>query len=152
MIRPLTNEEDLQNLANMDLDELRADFVEQVMQLRRKVINRIKPKMMNGKKLTGSMMATMASAYVVAINNGAIPNIENAWNYICKNECSKAIEDALIRFEEILKENVIVKIPMEEDELKEQYVEAKKEAKILFNKKAVGNISEEYIKELKVKM
>lgn len=28
MIRPLTNEEDLQNLANMDLDELRADFVE----------------------------------------------------------------------------------------------------------------------------
>ena len=75
MIRPLTNEEDLQNLANMDLDELRADFVEQVMQLRRKVINRIKPKMMNGKKLTGSMMATMASAYVVAINNGAIPNI-----------------------------------------------------------------------------
>jgi hypothetical protein len=28
MIRPLTNEEDLQNLANMDLDELRAEFVE----------------------------------------------------------------------------------------------------------------------------
>lgn len=28
MIRPLTNEENLQNLANMDLDELRADFVE----------------------------------------------------------------------------------------------------------------------------
>lgn len=37
----------------MDLDELRADFVEQVMQLRRKVINRVKPKMLNGKKLTG---------------------------------------------------------------------------------------------------
>ena len=28
MIRQLTNEENLQNLANMDLDELRADFVE----------------------------------------------------------------------------------------------------------------------------
>lgn len=41
---------------------------------------------------------------------------------------------------------------MEEDELKEYYIEAKKEAKIMFNKKAVGNISEEYIKELKVKM
>jgi len=31
MIRPLTNEDNLQNLANMELDELRADFVEQVM-------------------------------------------------------------------------------------------------------------------------
>lgn len=31
MIRPLTNEENLQNLANMDLEELRPDFVEQVM-------------------------------------------------------------------------------------------------------------------------
>ena len=60
MIRPLTNEENLQNLAQMELDELRADFVEQVMSLRRKVINRIKPKMLNGKKLTGAMMATLA--------------------------------------------------------------------------------------------
>lgn len=60
MIRPLTNEENLQKLAEMDLDELRADFVEQVMQLRRKVINRIKPKMLNGKRLTGTMLATLA--------------------------------------------------------------------------------------------
>lgn len=41
---------------------------------------------------------------------------------------------------------------MEEDELKESYADAKKEAKIMFHKKAVGNMSEEYIKELKVKM
>jgi len=37
----------------MDLDELRAEFIEQVMGLRRKVMNRVKPKMLNGKKLTG---------------------------------------------------------------------------------------------------
>jgi hypothetical protein len=37
----------------MDLDELRPEFIEQVMTLRRKVLNRVKPKMMNGKKLTG---------------------------------------------------------------------------------------------------
>jgi Guanylate-binding protein, N-terminal domain len=53
MIRPLTNEDNLQNLANMDLDELRPEFIEQVMSLRRKVMNRVKPKMLNGKKLTG---------------------------------------------------------------------------------------------------
>ena len=63
----------------MELDELRADFVEQVMTLRRKVINRIKPKMLNGKKLSGPMLANLAQSYVVSINNGAVPNIENAW-------------------------------------------------------------------------
>lgn len=95
MIRPLTNEENLQNLANMELDELRADFVEQIMTLRRKVINRVKPKMLNGKKLTGSMLATLASSYVTSINNGAVPNIETAWQYICKSECHKAVEESI---------------------------------------------------------
>lgn len=53
------------------------------MSLRRKVMNRVKPKMLNGRKLTGTMMATLAESYVLSINNGAVPNIENAWSYIC---------------------------------------------------------------------
>ena len=44
MIRPLTNEDELQNLESMEMEELRAEFIEQVMNLRRKVINRIKAK------------------------------------------------------------------------------------------------------------
>jgi hypothetical protein len=59
MIRPLTNEEELQNLEQMELDELRAEFVEQVMLLRRKVINRIKPKTVNGKKMDGGMWISL---------------------------------------------------------------------------------------------
>jgi hypothetical protein len=39
----------------MELEELRAEFVEQVMSLRRKVINRIKPKMLNGRRINGTM-------------------------------------------------------------------------------------------------
>jgi hypothetical protein len=44
----------------MELSDLRADFVEQILLLRRKVLNKVKPKVLNGRKLTGSMMATMA--------------------------------------------------------------------------------------------
>ena len=40
----------------MELSELRAEFVDQVTQLRRKVLNRMKPKMLNGKVLTGEML------------------------------------------------------------------------------------------------
>lgn len=74
----------------MELEDLRPEFVEQVMQLRRKVINRIKPKMMNGKKLSGDMLFNLCYTYVDAINKGVVPNIETAWSYICKNECLKA--------------------------------------------------------------
>lgn len=108
--------------------------------------------MINGKKLTGTMMATLAESYVVAINNGAVPSIENAWSYICKSECHKAIEDSMTAFEEFLRDVAMNRIPMDEDELKEQYNEAKKEALAIFTKKAVGSVADEYIGELKNKM
>ncbi len=119
MIRPLVNEDDLQNLARMELDELRADFVEQVMTLRRKVINRIKPKTLNGKRLSGRMLLTLGESYVASINDGAVPNIESAWTYICKSECQKAVEGSFTLFEDYFRE--IVRLPCEEEELKDNY-------------------------------
>jgi hypothetical protein len=116
------------------------------------VINKVKPKMINGRKLSGQMMLNLAESYVLAINNGAVPNIESAWNYICKSECGKAIDESLLKFECHLKENASYRIPMEEEELREIYQEAKVEAISLFTKKAVGSAAEEYIKELKLKM
>ena len=78
--------------------------MEQVLQLRRKVLNRVKPKVMNGKKLDGSMLAWLLDNYVTSINQGAIPNIENAWSYMCKNECQKGLEESLEIFENEFKE------------------------------------------------
>ena len=60
MIRPLTKEDQLQNLAEMPLDQLRPEFVEQVDSLRRRVIKRIKPKQMYGRKLNGDMLFNFA--------------------------------------------------------------------------------------------
>lgn len=94
MIRPLTKEDQLQNLADMELEKLRPEFVDQVQQLRRKVINRIKPKSINGRKLNGEMLFNLAQSYVDAINKGAVPSIESSWSYICKNECLRASQDA----------------------------------------------------------
>jgi hypothetical protein len=99
MIRPLTNEDNLQCLEEMELGDLRAEFVEQVMQLRRKVLNRIKPKQLNGKNLSGPMLATLAESYTKSINGGAVPNIENAWSYICKSESQKALNSSIEVFE-----------------------------------------------------
>jgi len=94
-------------------------------------------------------MATLTESYVQSINNGAVPNIENAWAYICKSECHKAIEESMQKFEDTIREAVVQRIPIEEEELEESYIEAKREALGLFTKKAVGSVADEYIKELK---
>ena len=69
------------------------------------------------------MLATMADTYVRAINNGAVPNIESAWTYLCKSECSKALEEAIAFTEDALSTIVL---PINETELLAAIKEAKK--------------------------
>jgi hypothetical protein len=58
------------------------------------VINRIRPKTFHGQKLNGEMYISMMSSYVSSINEGAVPNIENAWSYMCREKCSKVFNEA----------------------------------------------------------
>ena len=52
-MRPSTNEEDLQHLDKMDLDSLKPEFVEQVLNFRKAVMTSLTPKTLRGKPLTG---------------------------------------------------------------------------------------------------
>lgn len=45
------------------------------------------------------MLVEICKAYIDAINKGALPNIENAWTYVCRNETNKAIEEAVVFLE-----------------------------------------------------
>lgn len=45
-------------------------------------------------KLTGSMIFDLVVSYTEAINKGAVPNIQNAWTYICQTENQKALNDS----------------------------------------------------------
>ena len=102
MVRPLANEKQLQSLARLGIDDLRPEFVEQLREVRRKILFRIKPKELNGRMLSGPMLAQLACTYVEAINCGQIPNIEHAWSFISKQECQKALEQSLANFEAYL--------------------------------------------------
>ena len=86
------------------------------------------------------MLYNLALSYVDAINKGAVPNIESAWSYICKNECLKAQQDAYDKFERSFQENFEMKSPVFDDELKEIYTEAKRLAMEEFGKVAVGEV------------
>lgn len=53
MVRPLVNEAQLQNLEKLEFDDLRSEFVEQVLYLRKKILTKITPKTFKGKELDG---------------------------------------------------------------------------------------------------
>jgi hypothetical protein len=44
MVRPITNEDDLQSLEKLELEQLRPEFVEQVINIRRRILSSLKPK------------------------------------------------------------------------------------------------------------
>jgi hypothetical protein len=67
----------------MDDKQLRPEFVKQISELRQKIFKKVKPKVLNGKPLTGEMILELALAYTNAINSGSVPNIQNAWTYVC---------------------------------------------------------------------
>lgn len=79
----------------MSDDQMRTEFVQQKEILREKIFRKVKPKMLNSKFVTGEMLLELADAYTQSINSGSVPNIQNAWTYVCQNECQRAIEDAL---------------------------------------------------------
>lgn len=55
MVRPMLKEKDLQNLDNSSADKLRPEFLEQVLQLRKKILNRVKVKSFKNRPLTPEM-------------------------------------------------------------------------------------------------
>jgi hypothetical protein len=91
LVRPLTNEENLQKLEQMPFDELRPEFFEQVISLRKKILSRLKIKTMLGQPLNGEMYQDLIRSYISSINDGAVPNIQSAWTYLCQNQCQKAV-------------------------------------------------------------
>ena len=148
LVRPTIKEDQLQRLEELEFEDLRLEFVEQVVQLRKKILGKLKLKNLNNKQLNGNMLATLIESYISAINKGTVPTIENAWTYICKTECSKALQDALQTFENLVNEALTERFPMNEDDLKEILKEAKEAAEIIFDKKSMGDEKENFKKEL----
>jgi hypothetical protein len=122
------------------------------MNLRKRILTRMKPKMLNNKCLNGEMFACLMKNYVIAINNGAVPNIENAWNYLCKDECVKAVNQAFEVYDKTLKELLLPKVPTTSEEMKSAHKSAKDAAMEVFRHRAVGEVSEEFLRELYKKM
>ena len=100
--RPLDKEENLQNLNNIPFCNLKSNFRTEFLILKKKVYETSKPKIFNGKKVTGPILADLLTIFVKAINSGIIPNIDSAWNNIVLNE----LETFYSKCKDIWKNNI----------------------------------------------
>ena len=103
MVRPVERESDLQNLQNLPDSKLRPEFLVQSANFRKKVFDKIRPKIFMKKNLTGFMLVELVQSILDSINGGAIPVIENSWKYIIQNECIKNVDEYFNNFKEDLR-------------------------------------------------
>ena len=94
LVRPVEEETDLINLGSADLtfEDLRPEFQQKAEVLKAKVFDECPLKEMYGKALTGKVLAGLVESYVEAINKGAIPNINTAWEGVVEEERQRYFE------------------------------------------------------------
>ena len=111
-------------------------------QLRQKIFKKVKPKVLNGRFITGEMLLELCVAYTSAINKGSVPCIESAWTYICKNETQRAVKESLDLIDKHLASTLNLKRDdsvLDEPALKEFWKPIKLAAIKHFVSKAVGS-------------
>ena len=99
-------------------------------------------------------LAALVKLYVEAINSpGVIPNIQNAWETFVDRKCSKAITEAVKKYEEVMESNLKEERPCDDDELRKFHGKALKKGEGYFMTELVGistRTTKKYLDKLKV--
>lgn len=138
LVRPVTDEQQLQNLANLDDTQLRPEYKNQVNELKDLIYEKCVPKKMHGQTLTGPMLVELTRSYVDAINNGAVLTISTAWENVVQQECQKAITLAMKTYETKITKAMEDGAVREIEELDQLHKECFAAATKAFRVKAVG--------------
>ena len=151
LIRPLEDEKAIQALQAVPDSKLRPEFVDQMKTLRLKVSKKVRPKKINGNFITGEMLLELCNAYSSAFNSGAIPCIENAWNYMCKSQCQKIVDEAIYKYEAEINK-FAEECKYDPDKMKLMNKELKAKLFTEFKEQSIGDLAIEYEETLKQKL
>eukprot|EP00959_Pyramimonas_sp_CCMP1952_P401516 8413219-Pyramimonas_sp.AAC.1 len=94
LVRPMNEEKQLQEMSSLDPSEFRPQFREGLAGLLHRILVQASPKAVGNTEMNGPMLAGLASMYVKAINEGAVPTIASAWQGVAESECRRALEAA----------------------------------------------------------
>jgi len=141
LVRPTEDEKNLQRLNELPKSEIREEFENEVSFLRTKIFNRAKPKSLNGQNLNGPMLLEVAAAYTKAINEGQIPVIQNAFDYMQVSELQNSFKSIENQLEKKLKD-LQTQFPISDQQLKQQLLDLKSQAELDLKSKVIGDLKD----------
>ncbi|XP_041994176.1 guanylate-binding protein 4-like [Salvia splendens] len=146
LVRPLSNENDLQRLDQIPLDKLRPVFKSGLDSFTKFVFERTRPKQMGATVMTGPLFARITQSFLDALNNGAVPTITSSWRSVEEAECQRAYEMST----EVYMSAFDYSKPPEEAALREAHEDAVQRSMASFNDSAVGagQVRQKYEKRL----
>jgi len=151
LVRPVVDEEDLQNLDRIPEDSLREKFRTDVSIFSKKVLSKVRPKCLFGQAINGAAFVTLIKSYIEAINTGAVPTIKTTWESVSELENKKAVEIAIETYENLLDKKAKT-FPIEEKDLYQEHLVAFSKAKEEFSERALGEQKSIYIEQLEGKI
>ncbi|XP_062995730.1 guanylate-binding protein 1-like [Elgaria multicarinata webbii] len=139
-----TKGKNLHKLEQMQESELDSDFVEQAALFCRYVYWTSKEKTIpGGHVVTGHLLAKLVETYVETIRSGQVPCMENAVLALAEIENTAAVNDAVARYEELMKQKA--KLPTATvEELLRIHAECEKEALQVFMARAFKDESRQF--------
>jgi len=150
MVRPVTNEELLQNLDQVPVDQLRPEFVTEMKNLRGRILGQSPIKTLNGKELDGPALLSLAESYSHAINSGSVPNIGEAWDSLCLNQNIRRMEAVVAGFKTAQVPLLHALIPCAPADLRSQHDAAAAKANAELQKDLFGDVG--VLEEYRVKL
>ncbi|XP_075695117.1 guanylate-binding protein 6-like [Rhinoderma darwinii] len=107
---------DLQNLDNVEESQLDPEFVKQTKKFCAHIYEQSPVKTLpGGYRMSGRGLGDVAVSYVEAIRSGSIPSMENAVLALAKIENSRAVQEALSKYDEMMNQ-CLNKFPTETQE------------------------------------
>lgn len=131
LTRPIDSEKDLNQLDKIPFDQLKPNFKLEFLSLKNKIFKDTNPKAINGKKMTGTVLANLIEEFVNAINKGSVPNINNAWDSVINKDINECYAKAIENFKKIT--NTIKEI-YEQDFLTKKLLDMRMESIMIYNK------------------
>eukprot|EP00201_Polytomella_parva_P018309 CAMPEP_0175050852 /NCGR_PEP_ID=MMETSP0052_2-20121109/7477_1 /TAXON_ID=51329 ORGANISM="Polytomella parva, Strain SAG 63-3" /NCGR_SAMPLE_ID=MMETSP0052_2 /ASSEMBLY_ACC=CAM_ASM_000194 /LENGTH=724 /DNA_ID=CAMNT_0016315077 /DNA_START=265 /DNA_END=2440 /DNA_ORIENTATION=+ len=137
LVRPVHEESTLSALDRVPSEQLRPEFRDGVAQLIRRIFDKALPKRFGSQLMTGPVLAGLITAYVGAINKGAVPTIATAWQGVAEAECRRASDAA----EEAYVKTFRGDVRSEVEELEAEHKRALGIAKAVYRDMCVGDVS-----------
>jgi len=148
LIRPVEDEDALQELDSTPYEQLREKFKTGMEEVKRNILKQAPVKKIFDKPISGSGFVQLVQSYVDSINGGTVPVIKSAWETVSETESINAVE---IGVKSYLNEMspLTEKFPMEVEELEEEHNYALELAEKDFEKRALGVGKEKYLDKLR---